>query len=663
MVGTAEAFASERNRGVFISYRREGAAAYARLLYERLSRRFPGSIFLDLNDIHPGDDFVRLIVDKVSSCDVLVALIDRDWITRRDLRGARRLDDPNDFVRLEIATALEREVRVIPALLNGAPMPGAAELPECLRNLARLSAINITDTDLDHHAGLLIRAVERELSLKYGPLPAGDHQGKRHPADSGDPSQSSHRRSPSNLASFFQNPSKRNQLVLAALACALCVIAQLIGSMQVVTHFFIHRFGFQTARLTAYAVLLLTVAAYGFGVTSFYRARTNIRKYWLIAILVAIFAAAVGFNLRATPWPKLSDLARQELTAWSSRVFENQNPDGGIRTDIRSPGASVFVWDMAQSLKSVLLNRQVTAQHNGEIRRAFQYIEAARRNSPEPGWGVRPNSSRTLTEISSWITLAYLESLQAEIWTQPEQLRVLASVERELRLLAARQDPSSGGWGPISDQKPAFTRTYPTMIALWAFLEAGKVAAIRQRLGSDYSHVVDNAIQWLLGNCDPARGWVPNPNRKGQTSTYPGLTAQTLFVLSRAQSDQPSLASANILHDLKTALLSQGDLVRLPIDSDTAIPSNDQFFDTPDAFSSEGMQFLWFPWGVAMYAVLSGDRTLSDVDRGQAADNLKDLLSNLDQDSHRLEQGPTFILAENIIGISQAFQNPALRKP
>ena len=83
----ADAFTSARSRRVFISYRREGAAAYARLLYERLNRRFPGSTFLDLKDINPGDDFVRIIVDKVSLCDVLVALIDREWIVRDDRNG------------------------------------------------------------------------------------------------------------------------------------------------------------------------------------------------------------------------------------------------------------------------------------------------------------------------------------------------------------------------------------------------------------------------------------------------------------------------------------------------------------------------------------------------------------------------------------------------
>jgi hypothetical protein len=202
------------------------------------------------------------------------------------------------------------------------------------------------------------------------------------------------------------------------------------------------------------------------------------------------------------------------------------------------------------------------------------------------------------------------------------------------------------------------------MVALWAFIEAGRVPIIRQHLGAVYEHVVDNAVQWLLGTCDPARGWVPNPNRKGQTRTYPGLTAQTLFVLSRAEMDRPSLASEHILRDLKTALLSQRDLERLPVDSDSGIPSNDQFFDTPDGFSTEGMQFLWFPWGVAMYRALSGDRTLSAIQREYATGALEHMLSSLDEVDHRLEQGPLFVLAENMIAVSQVIpDNAGSREP
>ena len=106
-------------RGVFLSYRREDAGPYARSLQLQLSQRIPDvPIFMDLDSIEPGLDFAEVIEDAVNSCAVLVALIGRRWATLTDEEGVRRLDNPDDYVRFEVTTALERGVRVIPALVD-----------------------------------------------------------------------------------------------------------------------------------------------------------------------------------------------------------------------------------------------------------------------------------------------------------------------------------------------------------------------------------------------------------------------------------------------------------------------------------------------------------------------------------------------------------------
>src|ERR1700694_2577682 len=116
---------------VFISYRREDSQSYARELYQELSNRLPGGqIFWDIGTIAPGLDFVVEIERAVGSCDVLLAVIGRQWVHSQDASGDRRLDDPKDSVRLEIATALDRDVRVIPVLVQGISMPNERELPE-----------------------------------------------------------------------------------------------------------------------------------------------------------------------------------------------------------------------------------------------------------------------------------------------------------------------------------------------------------------------------------------------------------------------------------------------------------------------------------------------------------------------------------------------------
>lgn len=91
------------SQGIFLSYRREDAAPYARLLKSELTGRFPDApVFMDLDSIEPGQDFVDVLEDAVNSCAVLVPLIGRQWATLTDEAGARRLDNPDDYVRFEI---------------------------------------------------------------------------------------------------------------------------------------------------------------------------------------------------------------------------------------------------------------------------------------------------------------------------------------------------------------------------------------------------------------------------------------------------------------------------------------------------------------------------------------------------------------------------------
>jgi TIR domain len=146
---------------IFISYRREDSIAYAGRLNDHLRARFGRDrVFMDVDAIEPGEDFVEVLKRKVGSCAVLIAVIGKGWYGATP--GAqRRLDNPDDYVRLEIAAALERGVRVIPALVGGARMPGAAELPPDLVALTRRNAIEISDTSFQASIDKLIEALER----------------------------------------------------------------------------------------------------------------------------------------------------------------------------------------------------------------------------------------------------------------------------------------------------------------------------------------------------------------------------------------------------------------------------------------------------------------------------------------------------------------------
>jgi glycerophosphoryl diester phosphodiesterase len=136
---------------VFISYRRQDTAWPARQLYDVLVAELGADrVFKDVDNIEPGDDFVERIQSAVGSCEVLLALIGPQWLTVTDANGLRRLDDPQDFVRIEVETALTRDdVRVIPILVDNAKMPSPQELPSGLARLTRRQAVEINPVNFD----------------------------------------------------------------------------------------------------------------------------------------------------------------------------------------------------------------------------------------------------------------------------------------------------------------------------------------------------------------------------------------------------------------------------------------------------------------------------------------------------------------------------------
>jgi hypothetical protein len=118
---------------------------------------------MDIDAIEPGADFVDYIEREVGSCEVLIALIGRDWLDARDAQGGRRLDDPDDWVRLELKTGLNRDIRVIPVLVQGATMPRASELPDDLTKLARRNALEIGDVRWRYDFQRLWDVIEKVL--------------------------------------------------------------------------------------------------------------------------------------------------------------------------------------------------------------------------------------------------------------------------------------------------------------------------------------------------------------------------------------------------------------------------------------------------------------------------------------------------------------------
>ncbi|QID17438.1 SUMF1/EgtB/PvdO family nonheme iron enzyme [Nitrogeniibacter mangrovi] len=150
---------------VFINYRRDDSAGWAGRLHDRLARVLPSRrVFIDVEGIEGGEAFARLLDAQVARCDVFLALIGSHWLDLADADGRRRIDDPNDFVRIEIASALRRDgVYVIPVLVDEAPVPNAEALPEDLRPLVEHNAVEISRENFDRDADRLIATIRRRL--------------------------------------------------------------------------------------------------------------------------------------------------------------------------------------------------------------------------------------------------------------------------------------------------------------------------------------------------------------------------------------------------------------------------------------------------------------------------------------------------------------------
>lgn len=156
---------------IFISYRREDTEGDARHLFEVLTNHYgKDSVFLDVEAIQKGRDF-RVEIDKsVSTCSVLLALIGKTWLDQKNEAGDRRLDNLDDFVRLETASALKRDIPVMPVLLHGATMPRADQLPGDLKDLAYRNGVELTHARWHSDLDLLLRALDPYV--KPTPAPA-----------------------------------------------------------------------------------------------------------------------------------------------------------------------------------------------------------------------------------------------------------------------------------------------------------------------------------------------------------------------------------------------------------------------------------------------------------------------------------------------------------
>ncbi|HVF48087.1 MAG TPA: hypothetical protein VNA17_11010 [Pyrinomonadaceae bacterium] len=388
--------------------------------------------------------------------------------------------------------------------------------------------------------------------------------------------------------------------------------------------------------------------------------------------LALAIAAAVGFlyfggfrgpneapPVGLRPESDFIAIFERKRDAWIERIFSAQAPSGGIKASPSDKDITHQGWATAQCVAAVLETGANIQPHVPKIRKAFEYIDSERRKTPTDGWSLygNPNDIYTITEVGAWITLAYIKSVDARspVWAETELPAVIDKIERELSLTVKRQD-SDGGFRPIIDEDPDFSRTYSTAIALWSLIEARRSERTFSRVGNRYDENIRRAINWLMRTYREKQGWVQNPNRMGQTTRFDGLTAQTLYILSRAAGiDAFSYVSNEHTYKLaQSELVSHTDLAARSIEKDnSSIPDGDVRF-TGTNFVAEGSTFLWFPWVLLELAVLSTDNSLPSASRDEAAKlRLEILNTNADRLDTYVEAGNfSYIMAENLFCVS-----------
>jgi class 3 adenylate cyclase len=400
---------------------------------------------------------------------------------------------------------------------------------------------------------------------------------------------------------------------------------------------------------------------------------------WIIAaaLAVIIIPTAIVLFLQkpggqtanpAKPESEFRSLLQKQAGGWVDTVFAAQASDGGIKMSASSAEATTQVWQTAQCLVGALSSQRNLDNYVPRLKSAFKYLEGLHRTEPAEGWNLYGNANKfTITEIGSWVALANLKSLDSKtkIWTDTEREAVISHVMRDLEETVRRQD-ASGGWRPINDENADFTRTYPTIMALWSLIEARTSPSLSPRVGAKYDENMRRGITWLLRSYKEGQGWVPNPNRVGQKGRFEALTAHALFVLSRAE----TVDALGYIKSDQIYGVARRDFIKNKQFAEWSIEENNSHMPDADLrfvnteFLAEGSTFLWFPWTLLELTQLSSDQTLSAAERKAATQLRLDMLNkNADKLENYVESANLmYVLGENLFCVSSYLDRTAEAK-
>jgi hypothetical protein len=300
------------------------------------------------------------------------------------------------------------------------------------------------------------------------------------------------------------------------------------------------------------------------------------------------------------------------------------------------------VWTTAQVLYALEMGNPVKPEAREAIRGGFAYIERVRipavngpcqANGQQDGWGYLKSLPWGVTEINSWVLLAKIASLRTTaaraIWSESEIGGQLEGIKSDLAALARRQH-NNGGWAPIAKtDDDTHLRTYSTVMALWALIEAKHSVALNPTVGHEYDRAITDGAGWLIKNWQQPDdkhigGWWPNPSWT-EKDAFPGLTAQAIYVLElvkkyyRLQDEERfHTAKVNFIRT-STGEIDSGNSLRARDVADNPRPHDSDRYLANQPYTVEQSTFLWYPWAIAALTELKTDNFIEE-DKQAAAE-------------------------------------------
>lgn len=595
-------------------------------------------------------DFVLALARKIRTRGV------RMWLDQWDIRGGMKWNDAiddaiedcaaflivlsaasvaSDEVQGELRRALDLGKLIVPVIREECEIP---------RQLLTLQHVRFPSGKADDEAALT------ELSVA---LPSA---------------RPSWRRSAGNLAKlpFINAQTGGRHSVLAAAGLVLLTNATaIVISLPNIREVLFGIVGNRVLGVALYVLMFLTVLGY---VLAYLWANAHVRgtrpvgnRGRTLMPLLVLFMAGGLMSANVVLYPSLpaprvvlEDL-RSEWTDW---IYSLQAANGGTKTD-NEIATLPDPWTTAQGLKAVLAGGKDLSPNVNQVRRGLAFLESVRESNG--GWGYfhfpdRPREY-TITAVTAWVTIAYLESLDAaSVWSAEERVEIVDRVVTDLERLVALQD-ASGGWSPINHIDPSHTRTYTSVMALWALVEAKLSASVSREIGDRWDQPMRNAVNWLLSIYREDLAWVPNPHRDRQTQHFLGLTAQALFVLHRAEEVFPNIRTNLPYREAQRRFLTRDDLADRPLNRNDRFSDVDQYLPPLD-FQLQGSTMLWYPWTLVAAGQMASDESLEPEYRVRASAVLSTLLSRSREVALENRFAPAYQVAENLFALSLVPTDP-----